>query len=205
MGSLKHRCARELYDSDEAKPYVDIASGEWPHGTCSSLPLIAHQTWCRPLPQRCTSSTMGSSAVCTFNISGNVATYPHKDFMNHAPNWCAITALGRFNPDRGGHIILWEYRLIVRFPPGSTICIPSATVTHSNVQVARGEVRMSFTQYTAAGLFRWAACKFQSMQDFSKNHPEEKQRMDDSVEKRVEDGLRLYMKASDLRAMQLPG
>ena len=144
-------------------------------------------------------------AARTFNISGNVATYPHKDFMNHAPNWCAITALGRFNPDRGGHIILWEYRLIVRFPPGSTICIPSATVTHSNVQVARGEVRMSFTQYTAAGLFRWAACKFQSMQDFSKNHPEEKQRMDDSVEKRVEDGLRLYMKASDLRAMQLPG
>ncbi|KAJ7791295.1 hypothetical protein B0H14DRAFT_3094503 [Mycena olivaceomarginata] len=45
--------------------------------------------------------------------------------------------------------------LVIRFPPGATILIPSAIIRHSNVPVASHERRYSFTQYTAGGLFRW--------------------------------------------------
>ncbi|KAJ7622473.1 hypothetical protein FB45DRAFT_927801 [Roridomyces roridus] len=49
-----------------------------------------------------------------------------RDFGNMAAGLCPITALGRFNPDRGGHLILWELKLIIRFPPASTILVPSS-------------------------------------------------------------------------------
>ncbi|KAJ7883792.1 hypothetical protein B0H13DRAFT_2537891, partial [Mycena leptocephala] len=39
-----------------------------------------------------------------------------------------ITALRRFNPDLSGHLILWDLKLVIRFPPGSTILIPSAII-----------------------------------------------------------------------------
>ncbi|KAJ7025053.1 hypothetical protein C8F04DRAFT_1269659 [Mycena alexandri] len=94
-------------------------------------------------------------AAATFNFGPATVTFPHIDALNLAWGWCAITALGFFNPDVGGHLVLWDLRLIIRFPPGSTILIPSAILRHSNVTIAAGERRYSFTQYTAAGLFRW--------------------------------------------------
>jgi hypothetical protein len=75
--------------------------------------------------------------------------------------WCAITALGNFDPTLGGHLVLWDLKLVIEFPPGSTILIPSATLRHSNVAIRQGETRYSFTQYTAGGLFRWVDNGFQ--------------------------------------------
>ncbi|KAJ7937906.1 hypothetical protein B0H13DRAFT_1580401, partial [Mycena leptocephala] len=60
-----------------------------------------------------------------------------------------------FDPDFGGHLVLWDLKLVIRFPPGATILIPSAIVRHSNVPIRPDERRCSFTQYTAGGLFRW--------------------------------------------------
>ncbi|KAJ7086903.1 hypothetical protein B0H15DRAFT_781888, partial [Mycena belliarum] len=94
-------------------------------------------------------------AACTFNFGPHVITVPHLDFGNLAWGWCAITALGDFDPDLGGHLILWDLKLVIRFPPGSTILIPSAIICHSNVPVFAHERHFSFTQYTAGGLFRW--------------------------------------------------
>lgn len=94
-------------------------------------------------------------AACTFNFGPRALTVPHLDFGNLSWGWCAITALGRFDPDFGGHLILWDLRLVIRFPPGSTILIPSALIRHSNVPIRAHEFRSSFTQYTAGGLFRW--------------------------------------------------
>jgi hypothetical protein len=62
-------------------------------------------------------------------------TFPHLDFANLAWGWCAITALGDFDPDKGGHLILWDLKLIIRFPPGSTILIPSTLIHHSNTSI----------------------------------------------------------------------
>ncbi|KAJ7799717.1 hypothetical protein B0H14DRAFT_3092781 [Mycena olivaceomarginata] len=70
------------------------------------------------------------------------------------------------DPDLGAHLILWDLRLVIRFPPGSTILIPSAIVRHSNVPIQAHERRSSFAQYTAAGLFRWVRNGFKTDEDF---------------------------------------
>ncbi|KAJ7791308.1 hypothetical protein B0H14DRAFT_3500652 [Mycena olivaceomarginata] len=51
--------------------------------------------------------TVSVFAAAAFNFGPQTVTFPHLDFANLAWGWCAITALGDFDPDRGGHIILW--------------------------------------------------------------------------------------------------
>ena len=79
----------------------------------------------------------------------------HVDEQNLAQSWCSITPLGSFNPDLGGHLVLWDFQLVVRFPPGSTILIPSALLCHSNTPIQPGEKRHSIVQYVAGGVARW--------------------------------------------------
>ncbi|KAJ7147202.1 hypothetical protein C8R43DRAFT_1129970 [Mycena crocata] len=105
-------------------------------------------------------------AACTFNFGPRAITAPHIDFANLAWGWCAITALGLFDPDRGGHLILWDLRLVIRFPPGATILIPSALIRHSNIPIHAHEHRCSFVQYSAGGLFRWVRNGFKTDEDF---------------------------------------
>ncbi|KAF7342717.1 hypothetical protein MSAN_02029600 [Mycena sanguinolenta] len=55
-------------------------------------------------------------------------TLPHLDFLNLSWGWCFITALGWYDYRRGGHLILWDLRLIIEFPPGATfdpLCYPT--------------------------------------------------------------------------------
>ncbi|KAK7433481.1 hypothetical protein VKT23_020767 [Stygiomarasmius scandens] len=94
-------------------------------------------------------------SACTFNFGPATATWPHTDQGNLSFGWCAITALGNFNPDLGGHLVLWDLGLIIRFPPGSTILLPSAVLVHSNIPIDKGETRYSLVQYSSGGLFRW--------------------------------------------------
>ncbi|KAJ7513010.1 hypothetical protein B0H11DRAFT_1948400 [Mycena galericulata] len=101
-------------------------------------------------------------AAATFNFGPRTVTLPHLDFANLAWGWCSITALGYFDPNKGGHLILWDLRLVIRFPPGSSILIPSAILRHSNVAIQQGEKRFSFTQYTAAGIFRFVGNGFRT-------------------------------------------
>jgi len=42
-------------------------------------------------------------ACMTFNFGPQTITRMHRDFLNLAWGWCAITVLGHFDPDRGGH------------------------------------------------------------------------------------------------------
>ncbi|KAJ3869995.1 hypothetical protein EV359DRAFT_76235 [Lentinula novae-zelandiae] len=66
--------------------------------------------------------------------------------VNYGPQTCA---------DKGGHLVLWDLKLIIRFPPGATVLFPSALITHSNLPVQSGETRYSIIQYSSGGLFRW--------------------------------------------------
>ncbi|KAI5824356.1 hypothetical protein K523DRAFT_253312, partial [Schizophyllum commune Tattone D] len=102
----------------------------------------------------------------TINFGPRTLCYPHRDFGNLAYGFCAITALGRFNPDLGGHIVLRELNLVIRFPPGSTILIPSALITHYNIDILQGETRYSVTQYTAGGLFRFVDHDFKLNEEY---------------------------------------
>ncbi|KAJ7667890.1 hypothetical protein DFH06DRAFT_1126580 [Mycena polygramma] len=132
-------------------------------------------------------------AACTFNFGPHAITVPHLDFGNLAWGWCAITALGDFDPDVGGHLILWNLKLVIRFPPGSTILIPSAIIRHSNVPVRAHERRFSFTQYTAGGLFRWIRNGFRSDEDF-KAHATTAERAEREAEARTrwESGVAMF-------------
>ncbi|KAI4294069.1 hypothetical protein K525DRAFT_213554 [Schizophyllum commune Loenen D] len=105
-------------------------------------------------------------ASTTVNYGPRTATYPHKDYANLPWGWCPITALGNYDPKRGGHLVLWELRLVIEFPPGSTIIIPSGLLTHSNVSVGPDETRYSVTQYTAGAIIRWIDQEFQTKEAF---------------------------------------
>ncbi|KAJ7159899.1 hypothetical protein C8R43DRAFT_881705, partial [Mycena crocata] len=138
-------------------------------------------------------------AACTFNFGPRAITAPHLDFTNLAWGWCAITALGKFNPDRGGHLILWDLRLIIRFPPGSTILIPSALIWHSNVPIGPHEYRASFTQYTAGGLFRWVRNGFKTDKAFEMSATrEEMAAREQEKEERWNEGIKMFTCIDDL-------
>ena len=66
-------------------------------------------------------------------------------------------------------MVLWDLNLVIRFPPGSTIIIPSAMVRHSNTTIGPDEKRYSIAQYSAGGLFRWVANGFQTAERAGKS------------------------------------
>ncbi|KAF7288197.1 hypothetical protein HMN09_01419100 [Mycena chlorophos] len=55
-------------------------------------------------------------AAATFNLGPNVWTFKHRDVLNLPFGWCAITALGDFDHTKGGHLVLWDLKLVVQFP-----------------------------------------------------------------------------------------
>jgi hypothetical protein len=75
-----------------------------------------------------TDSSVFSAA--TFELGG-----PHRQtfatgvpYRHQAGTWSILTALGDYSPFYGGHIILWDLGLVVSFPPGSCILIPTSIV-----------------------------------------------------------------------------
>jgi len=125
----------------------------------------------------------------TYNLGPRTVTYPHLDFFNAAFGWCAITALGSFDYRKGGHLILWDLDLVIEFPPGATIFVPSAATSHSNVAISEGEHRYSVTQYAAGGLFRWVDNGFKSNRSLSRKQQKLQQQANSTL---WEDSLSLY-------------
>ncbi|KAF5385584.1 hypothetical protein D9757_006770 [Collybiopsis confluens] len=60
----------------------------------------------------------------TVNFGPRSFSPPHIDSDNRADGWCSDTALGSFDPDKGGHLVLWDLKLVIRFPPGSSVLFP---------------------------------------------------------------------------------
>ncbi|KAJ3546636.1 hypothetical protein NMY22_g1973 [Coprinellus aureogranulatus] len=113
-------------------------------------------------------SSIFSAAAC--NLGKRVATCLHRDCRNLSYGFCAVHALGKFDHTKGGHIVLKEPKLIVQFPPGTHILLPSAVITHGNIPVQDGETRVSFTQYTAGAMFRYADCGFTTLKKLKKRN-----------------------------------
>lgn len=97
----------------------------------------------------------------TINFGPSAICYDHLDFANAAAGWCSISCAGSFDPEKGGHMVLFDIEQIIEFPPGSTILIPSSVMRHGNTPVQEGEKRVGMTQYAAGGLFRWVDNGFQ--------------------------------------------
>ncbi len=134
-------------------------------------------------------------AAITFNLGPQTCTRVHLDHLNLAFGLCAITALGKYDYTQGGHLILWDLKMIIEFPPGATILIPSAILRHSNVAICRGETRYSITQYSAGGLFRWVRCGFRT----AKAHQAAGNDLTAEYEE-WRNGYKMYRKLADLRA-----
>jgi hypothetical protein len=98
---------------------------------------------------------------------GSKALKPLDD--ERAWGWTAFTSLGTYNPDYGGHMILWDLRLLIRFPPGTTILIPRALVRYSFVKIAAHETRYCLMQYTPAPIFGFCSNGGRSDLEFARN------------------------------------
>ncbi|KAJ7733360.1 hypothetical protein B0H16DRAFT_1768693 [Mycena metata] len=142
---------------------------------------------------------VGSVYFCAaFNFGRNVWTFKHRDILNLAFGWCAIQALGRYDATLGGHLVLWDLKLVVEFPHGALILLPSATVAHSNVPVREGEERVLFTQFSAGGIFRYVDNGFQTVAELERNDPEEYARLSARMASRWEEGLGLLSTLDEL-------
>ncbi|KAJ7362211.1 hypothetical protein DFH08DRAFT_950500 [Mycena albidolilacea] len=149
---------------------------------------------CRPFKN-------GIFSACTFNLGPRTCALSHRDFANLAFGLCAITALGDFDYKTGGHLVLWDCKLVIEFPPGCTILIPSAAIYHSNIPIGRKEHRYSFTQYTAGGLFRWVEHDFKTEEEyFASLSAEQAEEEKELGLARAEAGAGLYSTIDELRA-----
>ncbi|KAF8185810.1 hypothetical protein K438DRAFT_1596819 [Mycena galopus ATCC 62051] len=134
------------------------------------------------------------------NFGPNIWTFRHRDVLNLAFGWCTVQALGNFDPTKGGHLVLWDLELVVEFPAGALILLPSVTIAHSNVPVQLGEERASFTQFSAGGIFRYVDNNFQTVEELREEDPEEYECMMELKASRWEHGLSLLSTLDELMA-----
>ena len=148
------------------------------------------------------SSIMPAAA---YNLGPTTVCRPHRDSANLSFGICAITALGRFNPKTGGHLALRELGLVIEFPPGATVLIPSAVLTHHNTKLPEGVKRYSFTQYAAGSLFSYIENGMRSSQDVTKDAKLSLLEMNRHVEARRErwgQGLALFPHVLDYKGVR---
>ncbi|THU78007.1 hypothetical protein K435DRAFT_701052, partial [Dendrothele bispora CBS 962.96] len=134
-------------------------------------------------------------AAATFNFDEQTETMEHVDYFNYIVGWCGITSLGRFNHTKGGHVILWDLRIVIEFPAGTSMIIPSCYLRHSNTSIAPGETRQSFTEYSASGLFRYMDDGMKTRVSMSIDEREMKKR--DAWEK-AREAIRIYSTFNEL-------
>ncbi|GLB33433.1 hypothetical protein LshimejAT787_0103910 [Lyophyllum shimeji] len=120
-----------------------------------------------------------NSVYCcmTFNFGPHVICKGHRDHLNWAP----------------------EAKLIIEFPPGCSIIVPSACITHGNLPILKSENRISMTQYTAGGLVRWLDYQCRSAAEFEKIDCKGKNAMDDKGHERWKDGVGMYSTIAELK------
>ncbi|KAF8056698.1 hypothetical protein FPV67DRAFT_1456799 [Lyophyllum atratum] len=107
----------------------------------------------------------------SFNLSPSTITLDHLDFHNSPHGLCPVTALGKFNPKQGGHLVLFDLKIAIEFPPGSTILLLSGLLRHGNTAIQPGEQRYSITQFCAGGLVRYVRYGFCTAQSILRDHP----------------------------------
>ncbi|KAL0567286.1 hypothetical protein V5O48_014707 [Marasmius crinis-equi] len=137
-------------------------------------------------------------SACTFNFGPRTTTFRHRDFFNWPFGWCFITALGRFDHLKGGQLVLWDLKLVVDFPHGSTIALPSAVVTHSNLPINRNEVRTSFTQYSAGPIFRWVENDFMTQEKLKSVNPAKYRSMMENKTTAYQERVQLFSTLEEL-------
>ncbi|KJA25468.1 hypothetical protein HYPSUDRAFT_134501, partial [Hypholoma sublateritium FD-334 SS-4] len=136
----------------------------------------------------------------SFNLGPATVALDHLDYGNFSSGMCALTALGSYNPQKSAHFILFPFRIVTEFPPGSTIIIPSACLNHGNTPIQNGETRMSIAQYAAGGLFRYVEYGFTTVKSLLSTAAGKARRVQIDMEagERWKMGIDLFSKYSEL-------
>ncbi|KAJ7873190.1 hypothetical protein B0H13DRAFT_2349172 [Mycena leptocephala] len=142
---------------------------------------------------------MANFASAAFALWAPVRTFKHRNVCNLPFGWCAVQAPGNFDATKGGHLILWDLKLVVEFPAGALILLPSATIAHSNVPVQDGDECISFTQFTVGGLFCYVDNNFQTQAEVAGGDPVEYERLMQLKETRWEEGSSTSTPAFELK------
>lgn len=93
--------------------------------------------------------------------------------------------------------MLYDLQLIVEFPSGWTVHVPSATLQHGNTCIQKGERRYSITQYIPGSLLRWMRHKFRLAKDVP---DEERAELDGTTEDRIRQAWSLFSKFDELES-----
>lgn len=83
----------------------------------------------------------------TANLGPASASKGHYDSQNDTHVMCACTNIGDFDYRKGGHVVLWDFKLIIEFLPGCTALISSAMLRHGNTAIAPGKTHYVLVQY----------------------------------------------------------
>ena len=138
----------------------------------------------------------------SFNCGPRTMALQHTDYGNLSHGICALTALGSFNHRLGGHLILFDLKIVLQFPSGSTVLIPSGCLSHGNTPIQENETRMSIAQYASGGLFRWVAYGFRAAKTLIQTETgrDIKKAIDMKAGERWRIGLDMFSKHSELAA-----
>ena len=97
---------------------------------------------------------MSVFTTASFDFNDGRPCRIHDHHPNGSLGWCSLYAGGDYDPTTGGHLYLPQVQLLIEFPPGATVLLPSNLV-YGIVPVAPGQTRYTFSQYIPADLIRY--------------------------------------------------
>ena len=106
---------------------------------------------------------------------------------------------GSFDHKTGGHLYLRDVGLVIEFPAGASILLPSAALRHGNTPTQPGETRTSVTQYAAGGLFRWVDQGFRTRRVMEAQDPDGAEALDAEQDLRWREAVHRFSKADELQ------
>ncbi|KAK7019005.1 hypothetical protein R3P38DRAFT_3200302 [Favolaschia claudopus] len=83
-------------------------------------------------------------------------------------SWAVLTAIGDYRYTQGGHVIFWEFGIVVQFPPGACILLPPGLVRYSFVEVPDHQSRHSILQWAGSGIERYLHNRDVTDSDFAR-------------------------------------
>ena len=92
--------------------------------------------------------------TASFEFSNGRQCRVHHCHPNGSVGWCTLFAGGEYDPSTGGHLYLPQVQLLIEFPPGTSILIPS-TIVYGILPVASSQTRYTFSQYIPVDIIRY--------------------------------------------------
>ncbi|KAJ7431197.1 hypothetical protein B0H11DRAFT_2262220 [Mycena galericulata] len=130
----------------------------------------------------------------------SVPELPRTEPNDHPPAFRAITSVGNYLYHEG-KLILWQLRIVLDFPPGSTFIFPAGVVRYSFTQVEKPGWQMIITQSCSAGLHGFVANGFDDRYARETRFPTRQAAVADRL-RRAKEGIALYPTVKEFDARQ---